>query len=78
MTGPPLFKGENRYDGVISELYPDVLTVSDIQRILRIGRTKAYHRPRYWQLYFSRRYMRRVLRGVECSFYCAMRKGHVL
>lgn len=25
------------------ELYPDVLTVSDIQRILRIGRTKAYH-----------------------------------
>lgn len=25
------------------ELYPDVLTVTDIQRILRIGRTKAYH-----------------------------------
>lgn len=25
------------------ELYPDVLMVSDIQRILRIGRTKAYH-----------------------------------
>lgn len=39
MTGPPLFKGET----IMLELYSDVLTVTDVQQILRIGRTKAYH-----------------------------------